>query len=95
MIKDAVGNEIKVGDKILVQVQGLSCVEVIHISEGGLAVNIPGMGNAITKGVIKIKLEQDIPFEPRQNLPFYVINVPEKENGNNLDGKEKKEHGPN
>lgn len=94
MIKDAVGNEIKVGDKIIVQVQGLSIVEVMNISEGGLAVNIPGMGNAVTKGIIKVKMEQDIPFEPLQkNLPFYVINIPEKKDDGMI--KKDKEHGPN
>lgn len=96
MIKDAVGNEIKVGDKILVPVQGMSVVEVMAISEGGLAVHIPGMNNVVTKGMLKIRLEQEVAFEPMQKqLPFYKINIPVTEEEKEKENKEKKEHGPN
>lgn len=94
MIKDAVGNEIKVGDTILVGMQGMSAVKILSINEGGLTAVIPGTKTIMQlPGNLKIEYIQDIQFDSSKPLPFFKIEVPKD---NTLAEREqKKEHGPN
>lgn len=75
-MKDAIGNEIHVGDKVLLTGCGPNAIgHISHVKAGGIITGLKRGGSEMEPGILTVTVEAQISFDPRNPIFGQIIKV--------------------
>ena len=89
MPNDLLGNELKVGDIVLVQMGGITKARVVNFNPGGLSAIVPGTKQLmLTPPTIKLSLDEiEIQFDPTKPVGLWKTMLPEEKTAEDISKK--------